>query len=363
MIRAAAALGSYLGLTWLLLVMFCIWPKEALALVSPQAYARVVAQAEWIAYQAATKPAVVSAVAEAASAASPASIAIRAVAGPVGWAALGVMAGVALYQTYYSDQKMQALVATLLPHLGQALYTATDGVGCCQVLGPGLPDANMAHWATARGDQPYVNNFCGCCYVYMIGPYPRNALPNMANASSRYGPLVAQLSDGTSVDLYVCMAGGSFTQGSQTSSTVQKTDAVNHLNNLPAGDPQSIPSNSKPLGVGATPDTASQVQTVSVAPGASGAAQMQTSVKPASQVAATDIVVAQNVPPPAGIQTTSPTTQQSQTTTTTVTNPDGSKTETKTTTATSSCAATAGHEQRTMGTVLPNTKLSGTPPA
>ncbi|MDE3225638.1 MAG: hypothetical protein KGN30_09530, partial [Nitrospirota bacterium] len=35
-----------------------------------------------------------------------------------------------------------------------------------------------------------------------------------------------------------------------------------------------------------------------------------------------------------------------------VTNPDGSTTQTKTTTATTSCTAPAGHDQRTLGTVL-----------
>ena len=352
MIRAAVALGSYLGLTWLLLVMFCIWPKEALALVSPAAYARVVAQAEWIAYQAATKPAVVSAVAEAASAASPASIAIRAVAGPVGWAALGVMAGVALYQTFYSDAKVQAIAQVATPHLGQSLWTATAGNGVSVTVGPGLSNANMNHWATVQTSGSFFDNLCGYGYTYVVGPFPANAVPGMSPASARQGPVAAQLEDGTPVNVYVCVAGGVTTPSTQTSSAVSKQDATTYLNSLPAANANSIASNSKPLGLGATPDTASQVQSVPVAPGTSGASQMQTSVKPAAQVLPTDIVVAQNVPPPAGIQTTSPTTQQSQTTTTTVTNPDGSKTETKTTTATSSCAAAAGHEQRTMGTVL-----------
>jgi hypothetical protein len=128
MIRATFALTSYLGLTWLLLVMFCVWPGQTLALVSPAAYARVVAQAEWIAYQAATKPAVVEAVATAASSTSPAGW--PSVPWPGRWwAALGVLAGVALYQTYYSDAKMQALVQAVAPHLGEALWTVTSGSG------------------------------------------------------------------------------------------------------------------------------------------------------------------------------------------------------------------------------------------
>ncbi|MDE3036758.1 MAG: hypothetical protein KGJ14_12365, partial [Nitrospirota bacterium] len=262
MIRAALALSSYLGLTWLLLVLFCVWPKEALALVSPQAYARVVAQAEWIAYQAATKPAVVSAVAEAASAASPASIAIRAVAGPVGWAALGVMAGVALYQTFYSDAKMQSLAQTIAPHLGQALWSITSGSGSPVTVGPGLSNANMNHWATVQSSGSFFDNLCGYGYSYVIGPFPANAVPALNPASARTGPVVAQLDDGTPVNVYVCVVSGGTTPSTQTSSTPSKQDATTYLTSLSASNPNSIESNSKPLGLGATPDTASQVQTV-----------------------------------------------------------------------------------------------------
>ena len=83
------SLTGYLSLIWGLLVSFCLAPSESLALETTQ-YARVVAQAERIAYLAAQRSALASQVATAALAPSASSFAIRLVAGPVGWAALGV---------------------------------------------------------------------------------------------------------------------------------------------------------------------------------------------------------------------------------------------------------------------------------
>ncbi|MEW6543827.1 MAG: hypothetical protein AB1411_09485 [Nitrospirota bacterium] len=62
MIRAALVLSTYLSGVWLFLFMACVMPGRALALVSPQAYARVVAEAEWIASVAAERGAMASAV-------------------------------------------------------------------------------------------------------------------------------------------------------------------------------------------------------------------------------------------------------------------------------------------------------------
>ena len=86
------SLTSYLSLTWALFVSFCLGPGEAFSQTATQ-YSRVVAQAERIAYLAAQRSALSSQVATAALAPSAASMAVRMVAGPVGWAALGVSAG------------------------------------------------------------------------------------------------------------------------------------------------------------------------------------------------------------------------------------------------------------------------------
>src|SRR5512132_3044789 len=101
-------LTSYLTLIWALFVSFCLAPAESLALETSQ-YARVVAQAERIAYLAAQRSALASQVSAAALAPSASSFAIRLVAGPVGWAALGVGAGLVLAQMYYSQSDLSAV--------------------------------------------------------------------------------------------------------------------------------------------------------------------------------------------------------------------------------------------------------------
>jgi hypothetical protein len=86
------SLTSYLTVIWGLLVSFCLAPGESLGQTATQ-YSRVVAQAERIAYLAAQRSTLASQVATAALAPSATSMAVRMVAGPVGWAALGVSAG------------------------------------------------------------------------------------------------------------------------------------------------------------------------------------------------------------------------------------------------------------------------------
>ncbi|TAJ27896.1 MAG: hypothetical protein EPO64_05065 [Nitrospirae bacterium] len=333
MIRAACALTSYLGLTWLLLVMLCVWPKHAVALISPQAYSRVVAQAEWIAYQAVSRASVAAAVSTAAAASSPASIALRAVTGPVGWAALGVMAGVALYQTYYPTSKLSAIQAaaaipgawtipTYVPVSGREVQTV--------IVTGGTRYASLGGWVAAQFS-------CGA-------PVPTGTPSGWTLAC--YAPQTG-----------VPAGGWVLTQPSTSTTNAPYQDAptpatqpqiATYIGGLPFGDTNSIESNSRPLGANnPAPDSASDVQVVPVSP-----AQMPSTVKPSSQVGPSDITIADNVPPPAGSTTTNPTTEQSTTTTTTTTNPDGSKTETKQTTASTSCTAPGGHEARTMGTVL-----------
>ena len=102
------SLMSYLGFVWALFVCFCIAPAESFALETTQ-YARVVAQAERIAYLAAQRSSLASHVATAALAPSATSLAVRMVAGPVGWAALGVGAGLVLAQMYYSQADLLAV--------------------------------------------------------------------------------------------------------------------------------------------------------------------------------------------------------------------------------------------------------------
>jgi hypothetical protein len=331
MMRAAIALISYLGGIWAFLVAICVAPGESLALISPQAYSRVVAQAEWIAYQAATKPSVVSTVATAAASSSPASIAIRAVAGPLGWAALGVTVGIALYQTYYSDQKIQQLKTAATPAGALTIpgYSGPIDSRSCYQNCTGLPSGKDQVLYVPPGG----SGFC-------FGSQPNLGLAGWSNGGCiDWG--------GSNSWRYFHDTGGANPMSQTPGPPPTAPQVQQYLSTLPASDPLSVESNSKPLGQGVTPDTGSQTTTVPVSP-----AEMPTTVKPSSQVGPSDIKIADNVPPPGGSQTTQPTTEQSTTTTTKTTNPDGSVTEQKTTTASVSCTAPGGHEQRTMGTVL-----------
>ena len=102
------SLMTYLGFVWALFVSLCLAPGESFGQTATQ-YSRVVAQAERIAYLAAQRSALASQVATAALAPSASSFAIRLVAGPVGWAALGVGAGLVLAQMYYSQPDLAAI--------------------------------------------------------------------------------------------------------------------------------------------------------------------------------------------------------------------------------------------------------------
>ncbi|MFO0730376.1 MAG: hypothetical protein U0361_05160 [Nitrospiraceae bacterium] len=108
------SLTSYSVLIYLLFASFCLAPVESLALQTTQ-YARVVAQAERIAYLAAQRSSIAAKVAAAAVAPTPVSMALRLVAGPVGWAALGVAAGFIIADLYYSSTDLQGVKQAASP--------------------------------------------------------------------------------------------------------------------------------------------------------------------------------------------------------------------------------------------------------
>lgn len=112
--RAVLILTAYCVLTGVLAWMWTVTP--AMALVSSTGYVRVVPNTAQLAYLGANRTALISTVAQAAASASPVSVAIRMVAGPIGWAALGVTVGLALMQTYYSQTELEAVkTATPIP--------------------------------------------------------------------------------------------------------------------------------------------------------------------------------------------------------------------------------------------------------
>ena len=116
------SLMTYLGFVWALFVSLCLAPGESLGQTTTQ-YSRVVAQAERIAYLAAQRSALASQVATAVLAPSATSMAVRMVAGPVGWAALGVSAGLVLAQMYYSQPDLTTIKQAASPPTGNWTYS------------------------------------------------------------------------------------------------------------------------------------------------------------------------------------------------------------------------------------------------
>jgi hypothetical protein len=132
------------------------------------------------------------------------------------------------------------------------------------------------------------------------------------------------------------------------------TQIQNYIGNLPASDPNSIESNTLPIGSQVQPTPADQTASNPVP-----ASALPTSVVPATDVLPTDLVIDANAPAPTGTQQTQTKTQQTTgtttETTTTTTNPDGSVTTetTKSEEETSTASCTVGnHDQRSFGSIL-----------
>lgn len=288
---------------------FCLAPMEALAFQTTQ-YARVVAQAERIAYIAAQRSSLIGQVAAAAVAPSPVSLAVRVVAGPVGWASIGVAAGIVLAQLYYSAQDLQDIQQAAAPPTGTYSYTFNG----------------QTYTIQPTAASPYPDCPGGLLFFFAQTP----VLPP---APGMYSPLFNTLD--------FC-APTAPTEGGGTP-TLQ--EVLNYLQSLAGTAPDSIEQHTSPVGTTGTVQPADQIVTQPASP-----AELPTTVKP-KPVPPGDITVVDNVPPPPG--SAQQTTQQQQTTTTTTTteNPDGSTTEQEDTNVTTSCVA-GSHQSRTFGGVL-----------
>jgi hypothetical protein len=293
-------------------VLAWVWAViPALALVSATGYVRVVTQASNLAYLGGHRAALISTVGQAAAATSPASMALRLVTGPIGWAALGVGAGLVLAQLYYSQQDLQAINQAAAPPSGTYSY---EFQGQTYTIHPTE--------AVAYPD-------CPGGILYFWNPQATTIPP----APGMYSPL---FNNSHFCPPSPATAGG----GPATQQQVQ-----DYLRGLPPSDPQSLENHTTPLGVGATPTPASTETATSVSP-----TELPTTVKPVGQVSPTDAVVDPNAPKPAGTENQSAT-QTTTTTTTTTTNPDGTKTDTQQDNATVSCSG-GEHDARSFGSIL-----------
>jgi hypothetical protein len=320
-------------------VMACAAPAYAFQISSATGYARVVSQAAQQAYIASHRVQVISSLAPAISAAGAGSVAVRAVAGPIGWASLAVSAGLVIAGMLYTNQEIQqvknnaAVAAGVEPVItinGQSYSgTMSSGcgspptIGCTQSLiqpngmsaqqcgtipvplSPNPPPGWTAH--PVAWMQPLGQSTTACYNVYTI---TYNGVNGANLATSQPG----------------------------TPSTQQ---LQNYLTGLPSSDPLAPEKQTDPVGTtNPAPTGSSSTTNLPVSP-----AEMPTTIVPANNVPSGSSVVDPNAPAPTE-QTQ--TTQQSSTTTTT-TNPDGSQTDQ--TTASVSCAS-GQHSNRTFGSVL-----------
>jgi hypothetical protein len=299
---------TYLGFVWALVVSFCLAPGESFGQTTTQ-YSRVVAQAERIAYLAAQRSALASQVATAALAPSATSFAVRMVAGPVGWAALGVGAGLVLAQMYYSQPDLVAIKQAASPPTGDWTYSYNGQTYT-------IPNQNIV-------GSPALSPVCpgGLMFGYLGNPLP--GMTSAGPANWWCPPSPAQQGTGTS-----------------TASDIQQ-----YLLSQAPTAPNAIEQHTSPVGTTGTTQPADNTVSQPVAP-----SEMPTIVKP-KPVPAGDITVVDNVPPPASTPQQNTQQQTTTTTTTTTQNPDGSTTQQEETQATTSCTVGA-HETRTFGTVL-----------
>ena len=285
------SLMTYLGFVWALCVSLCLAPGKSFGQTATL-YSRVVAQAERIAYLAAQRSALASQVATAALAPSATSFAVRLVAGPVGWAALGVSAGLVLAQMYYSQ-----------------------------------PDLAAIKQAASRTDRHlYVQTFNGQTY-----PVPTNQFVGSGPRRLRIVLVVRCLAfRGTPPPgMTAAVQGtGGVRRRRRNKARARRLKLKSVIPRLswqpiPRDSPRVIPIDQHTSPVGTTGTTQPADNTVSqpVFP-----SEMPTTVKP-KPVPAGDITVVDNVPPPASTPQQNTQQQTTTTTTTTTQNPDGSTTQ------------------------------------
>ena len=309
---------------------------------SSTGYVRVATASAISAYQVAQRAAFTGALASAISAPTVASVAVRLATGPVGWGLLGVSAALTLASMYYSSQEVQAVKTAAL---------------AAQPAVVNIPNYTLPSNGTFfNGCTPLT---VGCVQIVTVpngipagpgcGGYPATSYP-LSTGTPPAGWVAVQMSWSTQCNnhyWYTYNGTNAQYQGALAPpASLTPSQAHTYINSLPAGNPNSIESQTDPLGLGVPAPAAETVTILPVSP-----TEVVPTVKPASQVGPTDAVIDPNAPPPAGPQPAVPSTQTTTTTTTTTTNPDGSVTEQEASTSSVSCSA-GNHDTRTFGSVL-----------
>ena len=344
--RKAIAVSCYLCFVELV-ATFLIWSPVHAFIVSNTGYVRVASAAAGAAYYSGNASTITSAIAASATSGSIVSTAVRIVAGPVGWAALGVVAGTALYQWYYSQSDMQTLYNSSGTQSYQTPsgFIAVSGAKLLGCVGPCAAGVTQSYYIPHHtGAQ---NNHCNGQW------YPGPSVPSgWVQSSSGWGSPAFGLDPNTCYDIANHVSTGVSDPNIFGSVMAPPTAAQvqSYLQGLPTNNPLAPVNHQQAAGVdpssagNTNPATNQTTQSATVA-------QVPTSVVPTGSVGSNDAVVNPNAPAPTGTVTNNTQQQSTTTTTTTTTNPDGSTTQQQSTQATASCTS-GTHDSRTMGSVL-----------
>lgn len=333
--RARVGLVVYVGILYVFTWVMLVAPGRALALIR---YDRIIEAAEVVAQTAFRRGLSNPIIATAALSPTVQSLALRIVTGPVGWSALGVAAGLTLYQVYYDRPKLDAIkisgalaggmqVAGSSTVLGLAIYAPLSCVSNC-----GLSASfDQKMLLLCNGTQGTSTGFCFGTQPQLSGWSPQGvwelAFPQQAWVYWHF----------TGAGNALTIADGVATQASIEA----------YLDALAAGAPNAPESNVQ-TGGGIQPAAETTTSTVAPAAATTGA-EVKTAVKPQGDVAPGDVVVQQDVPPPEGTQ--SSTTSTNTTTTTSTTTVVGDTKTTEEAAPVVSCFSTE-HDARTVGSML-----------
>ncbi len=340
--RERVVVGCFGALISVLSWMLIVAPVHAFIVSnSATGYVSKIGSAAVATYQSANIASEAATIGAAAYSGGGASMVLRIVAG-AGYVGIGVAAGLALLQMYYSASDLAAIKANAatpgsitIPGYSPQANSTLKQIGSC----PNASDANCG----AGYDQYFLTtislaNWVGCGTA-PTGWYSYGAVAN----------------NGVVVTCKFIHTGDASTLGSQGASTpATQSQVASYLQGLPSSDPNSIASHQSAVGYGATPLAADNVTTVAADP-----SQLPQTTVPASQVTTTDIVTNPNATQPAGPAPTQNPSQQStsSSTSTSTTTTSGSTTTTTTTvtqtdtTPVSACSV-GNHDQRTFGGVL-----------
>jgi hypothetical protein len=333
--RKKLTLALYLCFVELLSYMLVVVPAYSFQVSSSTTgYVRIASQAATQAMVAAQRSATLAAVAPLISGASAGSVAVRMIAGSVGWPVLGVTVGITLAMLYYDSTKAAAIRSAAASPGSWSISGVTLPQPIISVLSDGVFQYTILCDTRVTGscnafDTAFQNSMAAkgwSCFVVISNSLPITtgffaACQKALNAAPPFAM-----------------------QGASTPATSSQIST--YIGGLPANDPNSVESNTVSVGAQASPTPADSTASNPVS-----STDVATQVVPATQVQPTDLVVDPNATKPAGTVTNNSTTQTTTTTTTTTVNPDGSTTKQETDSAPVSCTS-GNHEVRTFGGIL-----------